>query len=220
MHNFYRKRIHCFSKKTILRVWSHIQSSILDLGDLGIELYDLFEFHVGSGNGTLFWLDNWLGSGSLASRFPLLYGLDSRKSCFISDRLASWSWRQMPRSPVELAELEDLSEIIRHISISGSDDCWKFKLSGDDRFVVCAVRRFLDLRLTIPVVNPTVWINLVPLKVSCFVWRACMGRIPSASALSRRGIRIENSSCSFCHLGIDDADHSLVCCPFVDDVLA
>ena len=30
--------------------------------------------------------------------------------------------------------------------------------------------------ITIPAPNPTIWIQLVPLKVTCFVWHACLAK--------------------------------------------
>nr|KAJ0214496.1 hypothetical protein LSAT_V11C400197810 [Lactuca sativa] len=68
--------------------------------------------------------------------------------------------------------------------------------------------------------NPTKWIRLVPLKVMVFVWHACIDRIPSAVALSRRGISLPSIACQIFISGIDEADHFLVGCPFAKDVLA
>lgn len=80
--------------------------------------------------------------------FPLLYDLDSRKRCFISERLGTnnvnWVLRTAPRDPMKLAELGTLSEVVRSIQISESEDRWIFKLSGDGNFCVCLLRRLID----------------------------------------------------------------------------
>nr|KAJ0186253.1 hypothetical protein LSAT_V11C900482370 [Lactuca sativa] len=54
-------------------------------------------------------------------------------------------------------------------------------------FRVSDIRALIDSKLTISINNPTVWLHLVPIKCISFVWRACMGRIPTTVALSKRG---------------------------------
>ena len=76
------------------------------------------------------------------------------------------------------------------------------------------LRTFIDSKLTIPIANPTVWNHLILLKINCFVWRACMDRIPTTAALSRRGVRTSSLSCSFCINGVDEANHIIADCPF------
>lgn len=89
---------------------------------------------------------------------------------------------------MELAKLGTLSKIVRSIQISESEDRWVFKLSGDGIFCVCLLRRLIDTRLSSSIINPTIFIKLVPIKVVCFVWHAYMGHIPTVSTLVRRGV--------------------------------
>lgn len=58
------------------------------------------------------------------------------------------------------------------------------------------------------------WSKWIPNKVNCFVWRARIDRIPSACALIRRGVKIQDETCSACISGSETADHMLVTCPF------
>nr|KAJ0198185.1 hypothetical protein LSAT_V11C700344400 [Lactuca sativa] len=58
------------------------------------------------------------------------------------------------------------------------------------------------------------WSKWIPNKVNCFVWRARIDRIPSACALIRRGVKIQDETCSVCISGSETADHMLVTCPF------
>lgn len=73
--------------------------------------------------------------------------------------------------------------------------------------------------MTNQVDNPTIWLNLVPMKVNVFVWRASMDRIHSFGALPRRGISVHSSHCRFYHVGSDETDHLLISCPLVREVL-
>lgn len=50
-------------------------------------------------------------------------------------------------------------------------------------------------------------------------WHTCIDRIPSAIALSRRGISVSSNLCHGCLNGIDDTNHFLLCCHFAFDVL-
>nr|KAJ0216733.1 hypothetical protein LSAT_V11C300147860 [Lactuca sativa] len=79
------------------------------LGNIDIDVTDIFEFQVGDGNKILFWLDDWLKNGTLAVKFPSLYALDKRKSCLLGDRwvngVFSWAWKRKPNNSQELLEL-------------------------------------------------------------------------------------------------------------------
>lgn len=85
-HNNARKLVYILAKKTSHRVWCNIVKVISTLYEISIELSYVFEFHVGSGNNILLWLDDWLGGGSLASHFPYIF-IWKRKSCLISERV-------------------------------------------------------------------------------------------------------------------------------------
>lgn len=173
---------------------------------------------VGLSSDTLFWLDNWTGNGEFAYRFPLLFELDKNKFCLVSERCnpnnMDWAWKKLPSSPLEISELESLKEIVESYSFSDGSDSWNSKLSADESFYVHDCRTLIDSKVTTLMYNPTKWIRLVLLKVMMSVWRACIDRIPSAVMLSRMGISLPSTSCQFCVLEIDEADHFLVWCPF------
>lgn len=81
------------------------------------------------------------------------------------------------------------------------------------------LRKQIDQIFTIPVDNPTVWTRLVPIKCIGFVWRTCLGRIPSVLALARGGINISCIACVMCSGGIEDTDHLFVKCAYACEVL-
>lgn len=65
-----------------------------------------------------------------------------------------------------------------------------------------------------------IWIHLVPPKCIRFVWRPCMGRIPSIMVLSSRCINISSTTCQLCSNGVDESDHLLVECSFAIDTFS
>ncbi|KAJ9559084.1 hypothetical protein OSB04_013698 [Centaurea solstitialis] len=218
IHNSHQKSVANLAKKTLAGVWFRILKIIPELESLGFGLSSIFYIKIGSGENTLFWLDNWLGGGSLNDRFPTLFDLDKKKRCLVADRVASnqlsWGWKKTPKTSMEITELVALSDLLSSINISGMEDKWRSKLSSDGDYYVHDLRHLIDIKVTIPASNPMVWLHLVPLKIICFVWRAYMDRIPSAMALARRGIHVGSNSCVLCNAGSDEADHFLINCPF------
>ncbi|GJT06102.1 hypothetical protein Tco_0840564 [Tanacetum coccineum] len=85
--------------------WASIVKSCLELEHMSIDLDNLMERKVLSGNQTRFWTDYWIKNhGRLKNRFPRLYALETSKDCFVADRWvledgfghAKWSWRRHP----------------------------------------------------------------------------------------------------------------------------
>lgn len=73
-----------WAKKSLPGTWSSIANFIPLLSKLNIELSHIFEFQVGDGDHTLFWLDDWIGNEALASNYPPLCSLDRRKNLIYS----------------------------------------------------------------------------------------------------------------------------------------
>nr|KAJ0200215.1 hypothetical protein LSAT_V11C600306310 [Lactuca sativa] len=222
IHNLSRKPIYNLSKRSIPGVWNNLVSISKILGEMGLDFYHFISTKIGSGRNTLFWLDNWIGDGNLALRFPNLYALDKRKSCFLAERFSSngflWAWRKNPSLPVEMAELAQLCRLLDGVSLSSDPDSWKSKLSSDGQFYVSDICKLIDSKVTVGTNSTTVWVNLVPLKIICFVWRASLDGIPSSMALSRRGVGVTSTRCLFCINGVDDTDHLLIACDLAKEV--
>lgn len=62
------------------------------------------------------------------------------------------------------------------------------------------------------------WSKLIPINVTCFVWRAAQRRIPSALALAGKWISVETSICSSCIGKLECANRLLINCPFAKSV--
>lgn len=109
--------------------------------------------------------------------------------------------------------------IISQVVLSSGPDTWRSRLAIDGIFRVSDLRALIDSKVTIPVNNPTVWLHLVPIKCISFVWKACMGLIPTTMALSKRGINISSSSYQMCSNGVDIVDHIFLECHVAIDSL-
>ncbi|KAL4591704.1 hypothetical protein LXL04_004675 [Taraxacum kok-saghyz] len=159
----------------------------------------------------------------LADRFPRLYKLEKLKSCSLKDRMVDGSfegaWKKRPNGVAELADLRDLTSSLPQMQLSDGPDSWISLLAPDGSFAVRDFRALIDLKITTAALNPAVWIHLVPIKVNCFVWRTCLDRIPTSTALALRGVHMTSTDCASCSSGLDDVDHILVDCPIAKDLL-
>ncbi|CAH1445192.1 unnamed protein product [Lactuca virosa] len=172
----------------------------------------------GTRENTNFWNEAWLGTSPLSLRFPNLFKLEKRKSSRISERRNSYGfaadWKRTPSAPVEIAKLEELKEIINSFSFSNAKDSWKFSLARDGVFRVNILRDQIDSVITDVSIKRMEWNSMVPIKVLVFIWRACLGRIPTADALAHRGVNTNSTLCSMCSSQEETADHLLVYCMF------
>ncbi|CAH1427158.1 unnamed protein product [Lactuca virosa] len=97
-------------------------------------------------------------------------------------------------------------------------DYWHCSLTSDGSFIVKALRKLWDF--SPPIANGKfTWLKEIPIKVMCFIWRARLGKIPSATALSSRGVVLETNLCSHCGTMEESADHALVGCEYARLVL-
>ena len=96
---------------------------------------------------------------------------------------------------------------------------WNCKLGRDKKYQVAALRGVIDnhSQPSIPV-TIVPWRKEVPSKVLCFTWRAAFGRLPTADALTRRGISIPSPMCSRCNIDLETVDHILFNCPLARSV--
>ncbi|XP_071738915.1 uncharacterized protein [Rutidosis leptorrhynchoides] len=60
--------------------------------------------------------------------------------------------------------------------------------------------------------------NLVPSKVSIFIWRALKRRIPIRTELDKRGIDLDSVRCPLCDDDVETIEHSLLFCRHAMDI--
>ena len=111
-------------------------------------------------------------------------------------------------------ELAILQRRVDSLATIDGEDSWRSSLSADGVLWVSDPRGLIDAEMSIAISNPTIWLHIISLKVSCFVWRACLDRIPTVVALSRINVSISSSACQNCVLGVDEVNHILVNCSF------
>ncbi|GJV68279.1 RNA-directed DNA polymerase, eukaryota [Tanacetum coccineum] len=98
-------------------------------------------------------------------------------------------------------------------------DRWYFDLSGDGEFRVKELRSNIDDKLLPFHSEATRWVNLVPIKVNIFVWRARRDCLSTRANLVHRGIDIESSNYPICLDHEENIVHVLFSCNLAQCVL-
>lgn len=142
--------------------------------------------------------------------------------CYVSDRITmqgrQWAWRSNPCAADEIDQMYNLDKALNSYYPSNREDTWRCVLNSTGSFTVGAIREIIDnYGVTRSSINVQ-WLKEIPLKVTCFVWRALLGKIPSAEALIRRGVRFDSSICSLCKSNVECYNHILVGCSFAKEV--
>ena len=151
-----------------------------------------------------------------------------KKSCMVADRITlggnNWKWKSDPVVVGLSTDLENLTRCIASTHLQSGEDQIACILTSDGKFKVDVLRKKIKKKPSL-IINPLQidWSKIIPIKVTTFIWRAVMGKIPSAMALSHRGVNVDTYSCSSCIDGLEDANHILVRCPYAisitDDIL-
>ncbi|GKD47383.1 hypothetical protein Tco_1272028, partial [Tanacetum coccineum] len=77
---------------------------------------------MGNGEETLFWDDKWRGDIILKTSFPHVYLLETQKNISVANKLShselSYSFRRLPRSGIEEAQYNLLTDFVQGVTLS------------------------------------------------------------------------------------------------------
>lgn len=100
IHNLWNKPGAYLSNQSCVGVWNNICRIKHALLEYGLDVHDIFNVVLESGQQTLFWYDQWLGSENLKTKYPTLFELETKKRCKVSERIVDsnhvWSWKSRP----------------------------------------------------------------------------------------------------------------------------
>ncbi|KAL7609904.1 hypothetical protein Lser_V15G12120 [Lactuca serriola] len=222
-YNLYNKPAIYIARKTTNGVWCNISKAVKSIEKLHIDRKDIFALTPGLQSNILFWKDIWCSNIPFHIKFPHLFALETVKNYRLEDRFYgigfSWMWRHEPTGDIELKELLELYLDISNMTIEkNSKYGFRFILNPTGEYIVKIMRKLLESKL-ISFKGPTIWWSkLIPLKVSGFIWRVVLGRIPVADTLATRGIIIPNNLCPLCNKETETVDHILVTCEYSREV--
>ncbi|KAL4589627.1 hypothetical protein LXL04_002535 [Taraxacum kok-saghyz] len=217
IHNLKRKPEDVMSKKSITGVWNNIARIKEDMGKIGISMEEVMVKDIGVGDKTIFWLDKWCGDSRLKEDYKNLYQIEKHKQCLLKDRVHvggfNWEWKTNLLKGTQVTELVELMGRIEGTQRKPGSDKWRSTNTEDGQFHIKDLQYILDSSTQIESGDTMIqWTQDIPIKVVCMVWRANLGRLPTASALITRGIPIESPICSLCSNEEEDALHTLWRC--------
>ncbi|GJV06939.1 hypothetical protein Tco_1344595 [Tanacetum coccineum] len=90
---------------------------------------------VGNCSSIRFWKDNWIGNGSLHSKYNRLFHLDIDANRLLSGRISngiwSWNWSRQNLGSRNEEALENLFSEVVHVSVNNSLDSWQWSIAND-----------------------------------------------------------------------------------------
>ncbi|XP_021998567.1 uncharacterized protein LOC110895549 [Helianthus annuus] len=133
--------------------------------------------------------------------------------------LWDWKWSRLPNCTEEKNEWEELRTLLLKQSLSDNEDIWRWKENKERGFAVREVRKELYGTIDINTVpGDFEWSRIAIAKVNLFFWRAVEGKIPTLTALRRRGLQLGSDLCMVCGLEPESADHIIIQCPVAKEV--
>lgn len=87
---------------------------------------------------------------------------------------------------------------------------FRFNHDPNGKYSVGTMKKMIDSHLIQFTGHPICWLNVIPLKVRCFIWRDCLGRIPIAETLTHRDIIVKDFNCQPCNQRKEPVNHLLV----------
>ncbi|GJS37886.1 hypothetical protein Tco_0536268 [Tanacetum coccineum] len=135
----------------------------------------MWTIKIGDGQSTSFWNEKWIGDIPLRELFPRMFMLESVPNICVADKLVGSldaSFRRPVRGGAEQEQLSDLGSLLNPVGLSLSNDRWFYSLSSSGVFNVKDTRLAIDDLILPSYFEPTRWVNLIPIKINVFMWRA------------------------------------------------
>ncbi|XP_076930153.1 uncharacterized protein LOC143594820 [Bidens hawaiensis] len=203
--------------------WSRLVKVGVRLKVNGIGFTNMIRGVVGDGSSIKFWIDPWLTTEPLKTKFPSLSRLEDQKGCTVAERFCvhnlhctiQWRWKKYPATSIEVEEVIHCHSLVSNVLLTGSEDSWAWNKGSNEGYSVKEARKWLksnELSEGNMVFN---WCKWIPNKCNIFMWRLSLDRLPTQSALMRRNINVGDGLCAFCGETNETVDHLFSGCMVV-----
>ncbi|GJU95642.1 RNA-directed DNA polymerase, eukaryota [Tanacetum coccineum] len=156
-------------------VWNKIFKATFSLKSKGVDLLQYCKIVIGDGSYFKFWHDVWLADVRLKDKFNRCFKLDVQQHASIALKLQNqdfaYSFRRRPRSGIEEAQFQELSNMLASVTLSSAKDRWSWSLVGSGVFSVKSAREEIDKHMLLSSPSPTRWSKVLPIKINVFLWR-------------------------------------------------
>nr|XP_027102884.1 uncharacterized protein LOC113724156 [Coffea arabica] len=155
---------------------------------------------IGRSGGLNFWFDNWLGTGSLASR------LDSVSDHLLVDFVENGHWNlPLLQQWVPHGVISEIVRVVPPVGHLPDLMVWRPSLSG--QFNLSSAFHLVRRHVNRSFMSRRIWHPLVPLKVSFFLLRLLRGRLPVDCCLMKFGVQGPSKCECFPLPSIETIDH-------------
>ncbi|GJS60496.1 RNA-directed DNA polymerase, eukaryota, reverse transcriptase zinc-binding domain protein [Tanacetum coccineum] len=192
-------------------VWTGILKAIAKIKSKGVDLMSFCKIVVGNGNTFKFWHDKWYGGVCFKDKFHRCFNLELQKDISVALKLQSpdlaSSFRRRPRSGIEESQFLELQQLLSSVVLSSANDRWTWTLNGHGNFSVKSAREVIDKHVLIISQSPTRWSKVLPIKLTVFLWRMFLDKLPTRANLSIRSLDIPCTLCPNCKVGVETSNH-------------
>ena len=140
---------------------------------------------VQNGQRTQFWLDCWIGEGTLKLRFPLLFSVCEGASVSVAQGLNGVCRFRWSVNEAGFAQWTELIGIINSTLLGEGHDIISWKLDASGAYLVNSMYKKLTQGATVAHFQE-VWKARIPLKIRIFSWQLILDRLPSGAQLATR----------------------------------
>ncbi|PWA94926.1 myb-like domain, Myb/SANT-like DNA-binding domain protein [Artemisia annua] len=108
----------------------------------------------------------WIGEQKLETLFPRLFSLEVNKDRKVMDccNLTNGPHTRPVRDGVKKEQSDGLLNILHHFNRSSSNDYWEYSIDASGIYSVSSLKRYIEGRTLMSVMNPVRWNKSVPLK--------------------------------------------------------
>ncbi|KAL4565209.1 hypothetical protein LXL04_029295 [Taraxacum kok-saghyz] len=130
------------------------------------------------------------------------------------NHILEWNWKRVLRRGKESITMEELKNKLSNVVLASRDDAWIWNPTGG-RFSAQSLRSLMIENMANGNNGDNfMWVNWLPIKLNCFVWRMRMDRIPLSNNLSSRGITVNSCVCKLCFKEDENVDHVFFRCDY------
>ncbi|GAU47623.1 hypothetical protein TSUD_281010 [Trifolium subterraneum] len=165
----------------------------------------------------------WRSMNDVRRSFGRLFDLAVDKNVSVADMFAAgwdlggeaWKWRRRLNAWEEELVVECVARLANVVLQVGARDRWVWRLDSSQCYSVKSAYSFLtasDVNITASFVR-FIWLKVVPLKVTIFIWRLFLNRLPTKANLRHRRI-IEDTQtlCPSLCGKVEDSNHLFFQC--------
>ncbi|KAL4577258.1 hypothetical protein LXL04_013363 [Taraxacum kok-saghyz] len=164
-----------------------------------------------------------IGNGIWKDVIKAIYGEDGGFDRQLNSGMRGTVWGNIIRIKDNLQEVGINLDNILYEADTGANTTgagWQWGLNGQLDFTTSSLRKLVDGKTLVDFRLPRWWTSTVPCKINVFIWRACLGRLPTRYNLVKRGISIPALTCPWCNRCDETEQHLFFECSTSKDLQA